>query len=174
MDLKMRYPLSCSYMVTRALVLASINLRNLSLSDDLSSRWTVASASVRILVTSSWRTLYLGHTFSLLLTIEHQFFCYYVWMLGLWGRGTVFLLHFLSGGLEVPWMLMWLVSEYGSVLFGRQVGFAEGLLSDPSAVFECSWTVVAADVCSVGVAARSDVYACPWPPWRSVFRCSAG
>ena len=53
MDLKMRYPLSCSSTVKRTLVLASITLRNLSLSDESSSRWIVASASVRVPVMSS-------------------------------------------------------------------------------------------------------------------------
>ena len=78
MDLKMRYPLSCSSTANMDLALASITLRNMSLSDDDSSRWTVASASVWVPVTLSRRTLYPGKTFSFLLTIEHQFFYYYV------------------------------------------------------------------------------------------------
>ena len=53
MDFKIRYPLSCSSTVKRALVLASVILRNLSLSDESSSGWTFASASVRVLVTLS-------------------------------------------------------------------------------------------------------------------------
>ena len=52
------------------------------------------------------------------------------------GDGLFFRL--LSGGLEVPWMLMWLVSEYGSVLLGREVSFAEGLQSYKSVVFAWS------------------------------------
>ena len=42
------------------------------------------------------------------------------------GWGTVCHFLFLSGGLEVPWLLMWLVSEYGSVILGQEVGFVEG------------------------------------------------
>ena len=53
MDLKIWYPLSCSSTVKKDLVLVSMTLRNLSLSDEYSSRWIVSSASVRVPVTSS-------------------------------------------------------------------------------------------------------------------------
>ena len=74
MDLKIPYPPSCYSTVKRVLVLASMILKNLSFSDDSSSGWIVAIASMRVPVTFSWRNLYLAHTFSLLLTIDHQFY----------------------------------------------------------------------------------------------------
>ena len=52
MDLKMRYPLRFSSTVKRYFVLASMTLRNLSLSDEFSSRWIFASAPVRVPIAS--------------------------------------------------------------------------------------------------------------------------
>ena len=49
-------------------------LRNMSLSDKFSSGWLLASASMRVPVTSLLRMMYLAHTLSLILTIDHQFF----------------------------------------------------------------------------------------------------
>ena len=53
MNLKIWYTLSCTSTVKRYLVMASIPLSNMSLSDESYSRWIVASASVRVPVTSS-------------------------------------------------------------------------------------------------------------------------
>ena len=53
MDLKIRYPLSCSSTVNMALVLASTSLRNMSLKDDSYPGWIFSSASVRVPVTLS-------------------------------------------------------------------------------------------------------------------------
>ena len=58
----------------RALVLASIALRNLSISDNFSSGWAFASASVMVSVAFPLRALYKAHTFILILTIENLFF----------------------------------------------------------------------------------------------------
>ena len=53
MDFKMHYSLRCSSTVNRALVLASMTLKNLSLSNESSYGWIVDSASVKVPVTFS-------------------------------------------------------------------------------------------------------------------------
>ena len=59
---------------------------------------------------------------------------------------------------------MWLVSEYGSVILGWEVGFSEGLRSRQFVVSEWSCTVAADSVRSVSVSDRSNVSDFPWPP----------